>query len=59
MQLSLEDVEQFFRVHQSLMFFVNQRVKVIDKKIATPESYLRFPRSLGSRSIRPSSNTWT
>jgi hypothetical protein len=39
MQLPLEDVEQFFRLHQSLMFYVNQKLKVIDQKVATPEKY--------------------
>src|SRR3954454_16569383 len=39
MQLPLEDVEQFFRLHRSLMFYVNQKLKVIDKKVATPEKY--------------------
>ena len=40
MQLSLEDVELFFRLHRGLMFFVNQRLKVIDKKVATPGEIL-------------------
>ena len=43
MQLSLEDVDLFFRLHQSLMFFVNQRLKVIDEKVATPEAYSGLP----------------
>ena len=43
MQLSLEDVELFFRLHRGLMFFVNQRLKVIDKKVATPEKYSGLP----------------
>ena len=43
MQLSLEDVEQFFRLHRGLMFFVNQRLKVIPKKVATPEKYSGLP----------------
>src|SRR4051794_9669488 len=43
MQLPLEDVEQFFRLHRSLMFFVNRRLKVIDKKVATPEKYSGLP----------------
>ena len=38
MQLPLEDVDLFFRLHRSLMFFVNQRLKVVDKKVATPEA---------------------
>lgn len=43
MQLSLEDVEQFFRLHRSLMFFVNQRLRVIPTKIGTPEAYSGLP----------------
>jgi hypothetical protein len=39
MQLSLEDVDLFFRLHWSLMFFVNQRLKVINEMVATPEAY--------------------
>ncbi len=37
MQLPLEEVEQFFRLHRSLMFFVNQRLKVIDKRVSSPD----------------------
>src|SRR3954462_10117936 len=43
MQLALEDVDLFFRLHRSLMFFVNERLKVIDKKVATPEAYSGLP----------------
>ena len=43
MLLPLEEVDQFFRLHRSLMFFVNRRLKVIDKKIATPEAYSGLP----------------
>ena len=43
MQLPLEDVDLFFRLHRSLMFFVNQRLKVIDEKVATPEAYSGLP----------------
>ena len=43
MELSLEDVDQFFRLHRSLLFFVNQRLKVLDKKVATPEAYSGLP----------------
>src|SRR5690242_10508124 len=43
MQLSLEDVQQFFRLHRSLMFFVNQRLQVLDEDIATPEAYSHLP----------------
>jgi Domain of unknown function (DUF6398) len=43
MLLPLEEVDQFFRLHRSLMFFVNRRLEVIDKKIATPEAYSGLP----------------
>ena len=43
MQLSLEDVGLFFRLHRALMFFVNQRLKVLDDKVATPEAYAGLP----------------
>src|SRR5262249_16379473 len=34
---------QFFRLHRSLMFFVNQRLKVLDEDVADPEAYARLP----------------
>ena len=43
MQLSLEDVDQFFRLHGSLMFYVNRRLKVLDEEVATPEAYSGLP----------------
>jgi hypothetical protein len=43
MQLSLEDVDRFFRLHRSLMFYVNQTLKVIDENVATPEAYSGLP----------------
>jgi len=43
MLLPLDEVEQFFRLHQALMFFVNERLKVIDEKPATPEAYSELP----------------
>ncbi len=43
MLLSLEEVEQFFRIHQSLMVFVNQRLQVIPEKPATPKDYSVLP----------------
>jgi hypothetical protein len=42
MQLALDDVEQFFRLHRSLMFFVNQRLKAIDQRLSTREEYSRL-----------------
>ncbi len=43
MQLPLEDADRFFRLHRSLMFFVNQKLKVIDEEVATPEKYSGLP----------------
>jgi hypothetical protein len=43
MNLPLEEVEQFFRIQQSLMFFVNQRLKVVPEKPATPAEYALLP----------------
>ena len=34
-----QDVELFFKLHRTLMFFVNQRLKVIPDKLATPEEF--------------------
>jgi Domain of unknown function (DUF6398) len=39
MLLEPQDVELFFRLHRTLMFFVNQRLKVIPNKLATPEEF--------------------
>ena len=39
MLLELQDVELFFRLHRTLMFFVNQRLKVIPNKVASPEEF--------------------
>jgi hypothetical protein len=39
MQLSIEDVKQFFHIHQALMFFVGRRLRVLDKKITSPKEY--------------------
>jgi hypothetical protein len=43
MQLPLDEVERFFRLHRSLMFFVNQRLKVVPQKVATPDAYSGLP----------------
>lgn len=43
MQLPLDDVEQFFRLHRSLMFYVNRQLEVIGKEVATPEAYSGLP----------------
>jgi hypothetical protein len=39
MLLEPQDVELFFRLHRTLMFFVNQRLKVIPDKIASAEEF--------------------
>jgi len=39
MLLERQDAELFFRLHRTLMFFVNQRLKVIPDKLATPEEF--------------------
>src|SRR3954454_20891250 len=43
MQLPLEDVDLFFRLHRGLMFFVNRRLRVLDREVATPEAYSGLP----------------
>ena len=42
MQLSIEDVDQFFRIHRALMFFVNQRLRVVDQKVPNPGHYAKL-----------------
>ena len=39
MLLEPQDVELFFRLHRTLMFFVNQRLKVIPDDLATPDEF--------------------
>ena len=39
MQLPLPELEQLFRLHRTLMFFVNQRLKVIPNELADPEEF--------------------
>jgi hypothetical protein len=39
MLLEPQDVELFFRLHRTLMFFVNQRLKVIPNQLGTPEEF--------------------
>ena len=38
MLLESHELELFFKLHRALMFFVNERLKVIPDKIATPEA---------------------
>ena len=39
MLIEPRDVELFFRLHRTLMFFVNQQLKVIPNKLDTPEEF--------------------
>jgi hypothetical protein len=39
MLLEPQDVKLFFRLHRTLMFFVNQRLKVLPDDLATPEEF--------------------
>ena len=34
-----QDVELFFKLHRALMFYVNQRLKVISDEIASPDEF--------------------
>jgi hypothetical protein len=43
MLLPPKDVETFFKLHRTLMFFVNQRLKVLPQKLATPEEFSALP----------------
>ena len=43
MLLEPTDAQQFFRLHKALMFFVNQRLKVITGPLATPEELAARP----------------
>ncbi|WZO96130.1 DUF6398 domain-containing protein [Isosphaeraceae bacterium EP7] len=45
MLLCLEDAEQFFRIHKSLMLFVGRRLNLIDCKYASPKSFEKLPPS--------------
>ena len=39
MLLPPHELELFFKLHRALMFFVNQRLKVIPNKVATPDEF--------------------
>src|SRR3984893_17631094 len=39
MLLTPPDVALFFRLHRTLMFFVNQRLKVVPDDIASPDAF--------------------
>jgi hypothetical protein len=40
MLLEPDDAKQFFRLHRTLLFFVNQRLNVIPNKAATPDEFV-------------------
>jgi hypothetical protein len=46
MLLEPHDLEQFLKLHKSLMFFVNQQLKVIPDKIGSPEDFAALPPEL-------------
>ncbi len=39
MRLNFRDAELFFRLHRTLMFFVNQRLRVVAEDVASPEQF--------------------
>src|SRR4051794_13266713 len=39
MELSLPDAKLFFKLHWTLMFFVNQRLQVLPEPLGTPEEF--------------------
>src|SRR5437879_5690932 len=39
MLLNPHDLELFFRLHRTLMFFVNQRLQVVSDEVASPEDF--------------------
>src|SRR4051794_34826194 len=43
MLLHRQDAELFFRLHRTLMFFVNQRFQVIPDDLASPEEFAALP----------------
>lgn len=43
MLLEPRDAEQFFRLHRSLLFFVNQRLKVVADQASSPEEFYDLP----------------
>ena len=43
MLLEPQDAQLFFRLHRTLMFFVNQRLKVIPDQLGTPMEFAALP----------------
>lgn len=46
MLLSDDDVRLFFKLHRTLMFFVNERLQVIPDKLSSPEDFAVLPPEL-------------
>lgn len=49
MLLGTQDFVTFFKLHRTFMFFVNQRLKVLSEKVATPEDFPGLPPQLRVR----------
>ena len=49
MLLDPHELELFFRLHRTLLFFVNQRLKVVPVKITTPEEITVNELEIGSK----------
>jgi hypothetical protein len=47
MLLTPPDVEQFFKLHRALMFFVNQRLKVVPDDISSPDEFSSLAPEVG------------
>ncbi len=43
MMLDFPDAQLFFKLHRSLMFFVDQRLKVLPDRIANPDEFAALP----------------
>jgi hypothetical protein len=43
MQLDSHDLHLFFKLYPALLFFVNQRLNVVEKPIARPEKVIKLP----------------
>ena len=46
MLLTDDESKLFFKLHRTLMFFVNERLKVISNKLSTPEEFAALPPEL-------------
>lgn len=59
MLLAPDDAERFFRIHKSLLFYVNRTLGVDPGPVATPRNTRPCPRRTGSRCIARSWGAWT